>query len=356
TATCQTIDHVQVDTGSYGLRIMSQALQPALAAALPAATQAGQPLATCGMFADGYSWGPIKTADMQIAGEKASSLPVQVIGDPAYSSVPAACSATGSAENTVKTFGANGIIGVGPFVQDCGTGCATNATAVYYTCPSPTSCSEAAVPLAQQMSTPVAFFTNSSNGVQDNNGVIIQLPTLTAGGQPSVQGSMIFGVDTEANNVMTATNVLMGDAVTGEITTVFNSQTLTKSYIDSGSNAYYFVDGSLPACQFNAGFFCPASETKLNATNSGGPGSTPPSSVFFFVGNADNLSPANSAFDDLAGCPVSAAGGSCPASSPTFDFGLPFFYGLNIYTVIACNQLGASCATTTKGFGPYFAY
>jgi Protein of unknown function (DUF3443) len=352
TATCQTIDHVQVDTGSYGLRILSQALQPALAAALPIVKESvsSEALAECTQFVDGYSWGPIRSADMQIAGEKASGIEIQVIGDPSYAQVPGTCSSYGSQEDTVQVFGANGILGVGPFVQDAG---------LYYVCASPTSCTQAKVSLAQQVSNPVAFFTNSSNGVADNNGVIVQLPALAAGGAPSVQGSLVFGIDTEPNNKMTASNVLKGDMNTGEITTMFNSQTLTQSYIDSGSNAYYFVDSSLPTCQMNTGFYCPASETKLNATNQGGAGSTPPSNVIFYVGYSDNLNAANSAFDDIAGCPVSASGSvNCPASSSTFDWGIPFFFGLPVgaYTAIACNQPPGSCKTTSQGYGPYFAY
>ena len=361
TANCQTIDHVQVDTGSYGLRLISEALQPSLASALTTVSEkaSGMPLAECTQFADGYSWGPIKTADVQIAGEKASGLNVQIIGDSTYSTVPAACQNNGTAEDTVATFGANGILGVGPFVTDCGSGCASGPQGnnpFYYVCSSPSSCTASTVALNQQMSNPVASFTNSSNAVADNNGVLIQMLSVAAGGSPSVSGQLIFGIDTEANNKMTASNVLPGDPLTGEIRTVFNSQTLTQSYIDSGSNALYFVDSTLTPCTMNTGFYCPASEASLSATNEGTNG-TPTSMVNFSVGNADNLSAANSAFGDLAGCPVTPSSTTCPTSSQTFDWGLPFFFGLNVYTAIACDETGvAICAKTSQGYGPYFAY
>ncbi|HLY66478.1 MAG TPA: DUF3443 family protein, partial [Chloroflexota bacterium] len=78
TSTCQTIDHIEVDTGSVGLRIISSALT----IALPAVTAGGNPLAECLQFADGSSWGSVNSADvtMPISGEKAAAVNVQVIG------------------------------------------------------------------------------------------------------------------------------------------------------------------------------------------------------------------------------------------------------------------------------------
>ena len=80
---CQTIDHIQVDTGSSGLRIIASVLSPALA--LRQQTDAsGNPIVECAQFVDGFSWGPVKIADVRLAGEVASSVPIQVIGDPAF--------------------------------------------------------------------------------------------------------------------------------------------------------------------------------------------------------------------------------------------------------------------------------
>lgn len=81
TTTCQTIDNIQVDTGSFGLRLLA----PALTLSLPVTTAAnGNALVECTQFVDGYSWGPVALVEVQIAGETASSLPVQLIGDPRY--------------------------------------------------------------------------------------------------------------------------------------------------------------------------------------------------------------------------------------------------------------------------------
>jgi len=90
-----------------------------------------------------------------VSGETASGVNVQIIGDPAYpnTTIPATC--TGAPVNTVATFGANGILGVGPFVQDCGSACVAAVTPlpVYYSCPSPSTCAAANVTLMQQVRT-----------------------------------------------------------------------------------------------------------------------------------------------------------------------------------------------------------
>ena len=52
-----------------------------------------------------------------------------------------------------------------PFIQDCGVGCtgANFAHGFYYTCATAATCQAAAVPLAQQVSNPVNFFTVNLN-------------------------------------------------------------------------------------------------------------------------------------------------------------------------------------------------
>lgn len=94
----------------------------------------------CAHFVDGYSWGSVKLADLRIAGEQASRLPIQVIGDPNFTTVPRNCSRTGPSKNTVSELHANGILGVGIFRQDCGDACVqSGASGIYYTCP-PSGC------------------------------------------------------------------------------------------------------------------------------------------------------------------------------------------------------------------------
>ena len=331
---CQTVDHIQVDTGSSGLRIIASVLSPALA--LRQQTDAnGNPVVECAQFVDGFSWGPVKIADVRLAGEVASSAAVQIIGDPAFTTVPSSCSNTGPPENTVDTFGANGVLGIGLFVQDCGDICAQSAIpGAYYVCTA-ASCQPARVALAQQVPNPVAQFAT------DNNGVVITMPAIPATGAASASCSLIFGIGTQANNATSGVTVLGTDPDTGFITTVLNNQTYTTSYIDSGANLLSFGSAVLPACPPPDGdFYCPATTQSLTATMRGGNGASV--NVNFSVANAEMLvqDPTLYAFNDLAG----------RSSDPTsFAWGLPFFYGRSVYTAIE----GRS---TPVGPGPYYAF
>ena len=55
-------------------------------------------------FADGFSWGSVRLADIHIVGEQASSVPIQIIADPAFPTIPASCSNSGPPENTVPSL------------------------------------------------------------------------------------------------------------------------------------------------------------------------------------------------------------------------------------------------------------
>jgi hypothetical protein len=334
TSNCQTIDHVMVDTGSYGLRILSSVLSASLSAALPQVNEnsSGQPLAECEVFEDGYTWGSIKTADLQISGESVSGLELQIIGDLNYPDVPSDCANTGSSEDTLDTLYANGVLGIGPFAQDCGTFCTTGTqTANYYVCPSSTSCSDSTVSLAQQVMNPVVLFPT------DNNGTIIELPSVPATGAATLSGSLVFGIGTEGNNGLGSAKVLTLDDE-ANLTTDFQGQSLTNSFFDTGSNGLFFNDSSITQCTDpdDVGFYCPGSTLSFSATNVGLNGVD--SDVNFSIANSDDLS--GTAFDDLGG----------PNTFPSsFDWGLPFFFGRNVYTAIDGQN-------TSGGAGPYNAY
>lgn len=359
TTNCQQIDHVEVDTGSFGLRIISSVMNSSLASALqPELGTGGNPLVECTQFIDGFSWGPVKTADVQIAGESASSVPMQVIGDPSFQNeIPTACSSTGPEEDTVAEFHANGILGVGPFGDDCGSGCASMPDNMfYYTCPAngtgQTICGGVAVSEPDQVTNPVAFFQT------DNNGVIVQLPSVPdPGGAATATGSLTFGIGTQGNNGLGSATVLTANPNTGDITTTYKTTSLAYSYFDTGSNAFYFDDSTIPTCPPSSGsgsssnWYCPTSELSLSATNTGQNGTM--SDVTFNVANADTLFNSfqgNTALADLA-ANAGDQSSYCPnfASDCAFDFGLPFFFGRNVYVAIAG-------ANTEGGAGPYFAY
>ena len=339
TSTCQTIPEVLVDTGSYGLRIVSSALTVTLPQEM---ASDGNPMVECVGFLESYTWGPVQTADIEIAGEKASSAPIQVLSDTDYTA-PASCSdkAPGASADTVANLGANGILGVGQFVQDCSSDvpCPTTNNQ-YYSCPSSTSCATIAATVAQQVLNPVALFAT------DNNGVIIELPGVS-GAEATVSGSLVFGIGTESNNGLNgATVYTAGSSSTnypGNFSTDFNGSNYTNAaFIDSGSNAYFFPDANIPGCPSSSGvsaFYCPSGTQNLSATTLGTNGTS--GTVNFSIANAVNMftdDPNDAAYADLGG----------PATG-YFDWGLPFFYGRNVFTAIE----GKSAPGGTP---PYWAY
>ena len=139
----------------------------------------------------------------------------------------------------------------------------------------------------------------------DNNGVIIELPSVAATGAPSVSGSLVFGIGTESNNGLGNATVFTADPNTGDFTTIYNGQSYSSSFIDSGSNGLYFLDSKtvgIPTCPHpNQKFYCPSMPTALSATTKGLNGAM--ETVDFSVANANTLfsSPANFVFNDLAG-------------------------------------------------------
>jgi hypothetical protein len=345
TTNCQTIDHVEVDTGSYGLRIISSLINTNLLSAMPVEMSGGGAIAECTIFGDGYSWGPMRTADIQIASETAAGLPVQIIGDPNFPTVPSACSsAGGTQENTVNQFGANGILGVGPFAQDCGTACVDGTTnpEFYYSCPTGGgTCTPTAVALSQQATNPVIKF------MTDNNGVILELPALPDSGAASANGVLVFGIGTQGNNGLGGATVLTTDPQNGYITTVYKGTTYSQSYIDSGSNLLYFNDSMITTCAIGSGtnntFFCPSAELTLSALNEGK--NNAQSNVTFMVANAKTQFTNNASFTAFS----NIAAPALASQNETFDFGLPFFFGRNVFTAI-------EGMNTAGGMGPYFAY
>jgi hypothetical protein len=339
-STCQTIDHIIVDTGSTGLRIIASVLSSSLS--LKQQMSGTENLYECLQFADGYAWGSVKVADVQLGGEPIiHSLAVQIIGDPSAAAVPRGCSITGISEDSVATFGGNGIIGVGTFQQDCGSTCATTpaATGAYYTCSSlsGSSCTAVAVPLAQQIQNPVGMLSS------DNNGVAITMPSVAATGSVAVSGSLIMGIGTQSNNALGSATVYEVDPTLGTLTTTFNGRSYAGSFLDSGSNALYFVDTSITQCTgSNSGFYCPTSTVQLTAANQGTNGTS--GMIGFSVANADTLF-GNTSYTASSGL----AGTSITGGAPNFDWGFPFFFGRTVFTSIEGTSSGGVS-------GPYFAY
>jgi hypothetical protein len=328
TTNCQVVDNVLVDTGSFGLRVVGSSLG---SLALTPETVNGNPLAECYAYLDGtFTWGPVQTADVQMAGEVASSVPVQVLDD-AFSVIPSATCA-GTPADTTAALGANGILGVGPVQYDCGSSCTGNIPAVdqYYQC-SNAGCQVSSVPLNEQVQNPVSLFAT------DNNGVIVELPAITSP-QATLSGSLVFGIGTQSNNGLGSATVVQMDPNFLTFSTSFESTNMTGSFIDSGSNALYFDSNDVQGCP-DIDFYCPSSTTNFSASNSGSAGTA---SVHFSVFNADVLlSSGDAALPGLAG--------PSDGSFTSFDWGLPFFFGRNVYTSIEGK-------TAPGGTTPYWAY
>lgn len=351
TSTCQTIDHVLVDTGSTGLRIVAEALDPSLSGMPAAMTAAGDPMYECLTYASqAYSWGSVRLADVRIANGQAHNLAIQLIGDPAIPIAPADCSGdlntnpptALSPQSTVADLGGNGLIGINVFQEDCGPACAAVANpdnrGFYYGCP-PTGCVGATVALASQVQNPISQLGS------DNNGVELVLPPITAVGSATVTGAMVLGIDTESNNQLGSAAVISVDPLSGNFTTVYKGQSYTRAgFLDSGSNGYFFTDSSLAACTTNIGWYCPSTAVTLSATNQGAGASSGTSSVSFNIASFDALSNAHPSF-----AAYENIGGPMPAGVTGFDWGLPFFYGRTV-------AVAFEGKSTSAGAGPYVAY
>jgi hypothetical protein len=342
---CASVDHVLLDTGSVGLRLVRSVLA-AGAVTLTAQTDAqGMAIEECVSFGGGQTWGPVALADVTLAGESAAKLPVQIMDDTgAGAPPPATCGANGTLVNDVSGFGANGLLGVGVFAQDCGSACvgASTPLPVYYGCTTAGICTAENAALANQVTNPVAMFA------ADNNGIIVNLPNLqNANGDASVQGELVFGIGTQTDNALPATGLtVLGADGSGDFKAAYNgSTTQLPAMIDSGTDAYWFDDPTMPVCPAATygvfgGYYCPVQHPQsVSAVNTGVGVNNASSTVNFAIADPSTFVANATAFLDLAG-----GGGS-----KRFLWGMPFFYGRKIY--IGIDQRVAGSYT-----GPYYAY
>jgi hypothetical protein len=268
----------------------------------------------------------VRRADVRLAGERASSVPVQLGSDPAsiYATVPDVCARTGP-EIGVGS-GANGILGVGMLARDCGGACAAStAPGIYFACAA-AGCTPTTLPLVSQVANPVPLFAT------DNNGVALILPPVPIGGAGALSGSLVFGIDTQANNQLGSATVFQVNNQ-GNFTTTYKGQSFPASFIDSGSNAIFFDDPTLPVC---SGFYCPATPLTLSAVNTSATGVS--ATVDFIVESLPSVR--------------SAAAAHLAADiglTRSFDWGLPFFFGRTVF-------IATVGAQTSQGAGPFWAY
>jgi hypothetical protein len=166
-------------------------------------------------------------------------------------------------------------------------------------------------------------------------------------------GTLYFGIGTQTNNTLGSATVLTTSASSssanvGLLTAIYNGVALNESFLDSGSNVYFFVDRTIPTCTQSQlqGYYCPTNSEMLSPTLQGQNGVS--LSAAFTLNNAQVLVSTNDAvLPGIGGNPNLL--GTLSAYPRSFDFGLPFFYGRNVYTAIE----GRSAGGVT---GPYFAY
>ena len=124
--------------------------------------------------------------------------------------------------------------------------------------------------------------------------------------------------------------------------------TYNQGFIDSGSNENFFDDATIAHCGTTTPYYCPTSELTETAIEEGVTASDAltgsAATVTFYVMDPTQLSGSFAAFDNVAS-PFSSA----LNDNSDFDFGLPFFYGRNVFTVI-------ENMNTPGGVGPYFAF
>jgi hypothetical protein len=373
---CTTIDHVLVDTGSVGLRVLASKVT---SLNLPPITvSASVNVWQCFPFVIGGLWGSIAGADVWL-GQQVTAAPVavQVIDDLSALAPTADCKtvtdSTPQQSNILATagqLGANGILGIGSTTLDCGFYCdqgtyhvsasdPPGSSALYYACPvgatDSRSCNLTPISPALQVFNPVAKLP-----APYNNGVLLKMPAIPANnpGAQTAKGELILGIDV---NNLPPNRVDLGTDTSRisylSIKTLYKGQTFENSYLDTGTNGMFFHDASITACDLTQAatltvlsyWYCPATTlTGLTAILSDGdrmpPANptdpvrppNPPVAVAFQIANYARLSLTNNtAFSDLAGA-VNASGpaNTYVADTQTFAWGLPFFYGKQVYMSI----------------------
>ena len=348
---CQIIDHVQIDTGSVGLRIFASKVS---SLNLPQVTldTAGTQAWECYPFVIGGLWGGVAVADLGLGQQWAKAVPIQLIQDGPTMQAPQDCAAATNNQilSSVSALGSNGILGIGSVTLDCGQTCLQGNYAAanvpyeqYRGCPHNATdakqCASATVQQNQQGFNPLAALD------VDNNGVVLLMPAVTGLGAETANGELIFGINTQANNQLASgsTTVHLGVDLLNNpdsylaITTQYNGQTIYNSYLDTGTNGLFFADsvGNPIAKCLASDWYCPPSLAVQTAVLSDG--DSPQKNqvnVQFGVGNANALfSTTNAAFGDLAGAPPVSTVSTAPVKA-SFSWGMPFFYGKKVFLSI----------------------
>ena len=351
---CKTIDHVLVDTGSVGLRLLASEVPTQLQLST-AKTTIGNVLLGCANFLDGsFAWGPLALADVKLGGLTAADTTVQLVGHSDYDRFQSQCSASGDPIISPSDLGAKGILGLGLSKQDCGSACAVQGrrsaqNGRYFSCTNAACTSVTGTTLAtdKQLQQVVARFPT------DNNGLAIQMNSVPSAGAATATGKMIFGLGTRSNNQFPILQVLATTSQ-GYLSGVLSSNSTLASgsfpstFLDTGSNGIFF-DSYLSNCGYpnDSGFYCPISDVVFNVVLAGAGAGAAQSKAGFTLANAAGL------FLQKGNAALPTLGGSLNAQG-YLDLGMPFFYGKTVVIGIegmAATGVGASTAT-----GPFYAF
>ena len=201
--------------------------------------------------------------------------------------------------------------------------------AAYYYCTSATSCTSTRVPLDTQVMNPVANFTS------DNNGTIIRLPALPAGGQASATGELVFGIGTQSNNALPSNANILALNQYGYFTTTYKGSSISAQSTAAPTR----ISSRTTRCPIRATGSCrPPRSACPRSSRASTSGSTPVTVPFSLANGVSLLANQYAAYDSL-GSPMYG----------TFLWGLPFFYGRSVYTALNNSTIGTQT-------GPFIAF
>ena len=326
TSTCQSIPNVFLDTGSTGLRIKTNAIEPELMNALPILKdESGKEIAECFQYADTDDWwGRVGTADVKFGTDTASGISVQLV-DPSYGHHPLDC---GGKVSGVAKEKINGVLGIYFTQSDCYdhecVGGAKNLDhygMAYYACGEHGFCKPHSMPVPLQVSNPVYAL-----GL-DSNGYILQMPAIDPNGSPDSRGSLVFGINTRENNQLDPAASVIALNPSDNTFPVTMSGLSLNGFLDSGTGAYAIPAKKLgiPECKKKdaPGYLCPTSPQDFTVKFQDFQGKNESFKIDITSGK-DQLASSNYAFDRLAIDSVANY-------SDALFLGLPFFFGKKIY-------------------------
>jgi hypothetical protein len=220
------------------------------------------------------------------------------------------------------------------------------------------NCTQTILTTQNQVRNPIISFAGdpTNNNVADNNGVIIKLPAVGSSYLSQLNGNMIFGIGTRSNNSNPPTNIFLGNpnSQNGTILTQYSNNSYN-SIFDTGSTTIQFNDNNISTSVTPSGtgfYYDPLpNQLSLNAVISSY-NSTTSESVSFNIINYDELFANNS-----SGIGVIPGLAASTTDNSSFIWGIPFFYGKNIYVGISNQTANFDESTTAVELtGPFFAY